>query len=86
MIFTGRVERESSDSFYLSGEWPRLPSTARMERAHSYRARTASKEGTWLLPPHNAPNVRSKNCLVRVMCCSMSDCKSRAPAFQSSFV
>ena len=32
------------------GEWPRLPSTARIGRAHSYRARSASKEGTWPLP------------------------------------
>ena len=31
-------------------EWPRLPSTARMERAHSDRARSASKEGTWPRP------------------------------------
>ena len=36
--------------------------------------------------PHNAPNVRSKKLLVRVMCCWMSDCKSRAPARQSSLV
>ncbi len=28
----------------------RLPSTARIERAHSDRARSASKEGTWLAP------------------------------------
>jgi hypothetical protein len=34
-------------SFYE--EWPRLPSTARIERAHSYRARSASREGTWPL-------------------------------------
>ena len=32
-------------------EWPRLPSTARIERAHSDCARSASKEGTWALPP-----------------------------------
>ena len=31
-------------------EWPRLPSTARIERAQFYRARSASKEGTWPLP------------------------------------
>ena len=31
-------------------EWPRLPSTARIERAQFHRARSASKEGTWLLP------------------------------------
>ena len=28
----------------------RVGSTARIERAHSYRARSASKEGTWPLP------------------------------------
>jgi len=28
-----------------------LPSTARIGRAHSDRARSASKEGTWPLPP-----------------------------------
>ena len=45
------VERRLSDSLYLiSGEWPRLPFTARIERAHSYRARSASKKGTWPLP------------------------------------
>ncbi|MEO7858926.1 MAG: hypothetical protein ABIU05_00555, partial [Nitrospirales bacterium] len=32
--------------------WPRLPSTARVERAHSDRARSASKEGTWRSPSH----------------------------------
>ena len=40
-----------SNSLYLSlGEWPRLPFTARIERAHSDRARSASKKGTWPLP------------------------------------
>ena len=35
---------------YLSlGEWPRLPFTARIERAQFHRARSASKKGTWLL-------------------------------------
>jgi hypothetical protein len=33
-----------------SSERPRLPSTARIERAHSDRARSASKEDTWPLP------------------------------------
>ena len=32
------------------GKWPRLPFTARIERAHSDRARSASKKGTWPLP------------------------------------
>ena len=48
---TARVEPDPSNSLYFSlGEWPRLPFTARIERAHSYRARSASKKGTWLLP------------------------------------
>jgi hypothetical protein len=42
-----------SDSLYLSlRERPRLPLTARIERAHSDRARSASKKGTWPLPAH----------------------------------
>src|SRR5438445_4167325 len=35
----------------LQREWPRLPFTARIGRAHSDRARSASKKGTWPLPP-----------------------------------
>jgi len=34
----------------LGGEWPRLPSTARIGRVQFHRARSASKEGTWPLP------------------------------------
>jgi hypothetical protein len=34
---------------FLLEEWPRLPFTARIGRAHSDRARSASKKGTWLL-------------------------------------
>ena len=34
------------------GEWPRLPFTARIERALSECARSASKKGTWPLSPH----------------------------------
>jgi hypothetical protein len=45
--------RGPSNSLYISlGEWPRLPSTARIGRAQLHRARSASKEGTWPLPPH----------------------------------
>ena len=41
-----------SDSLYLSlREWPRLPFTARIERAPFHRARSASKKGTWPLSP-----------------------------------
>src|SRR6267143_4517761 len=36
----------------LFREWPRLHFTARIERAPFHRARSASKKGTWPLPPH----------------------------------
>ena len=40
------------NSLHLSlREWPRLPFTARIERAQFHRARSASKKGTWPLPP-----------------------------------
>ena len=46
-----RASDEASASLHLTlGEWSRLPFTARIERAHSYRARSASKKGTWPLP------------------------------------
>ena len=46
------VEHGPSNSLFLSlGEWPRLPFTARIERAQFHRARSASKKGTWPLPP-----------------------------------
>ena len=49
---TARVECGPSNSLDLSlGEWPRLPLTARIERAQFHRARSASKKGTWPLPP-----------------------------------
>ena len=35
-----------------------VPFTARIERAHSYRARSASKKGTWPLPPQPSKLVR----------------------------
>ena len=37
--------------FPLTEGAARLPLTARIERAHSDRARSASKKGTWLCPP-----------------------------------
>ncbi len=40
------------------GEWPRLPSTARIGRAPFHRARSGSKEGTWPLPPHPSEAAR----------------------------
>ena len=42
----------------LFREWPRLPFTARIERAPSHRASSASKKGTWLLPPHSSEAAR----------------------------
>jgi hypothetical protein len=39
-------------------EWPRLLSTARIERAQFHRARSASKEGTWPLLPHPSEAAR----------------------------
>ena len=45
------VQQGPSNSLYLPlGEWPRLPFTARIERAQFQRARSASKKGTWPLP------------------------------------
>jgi len=41
-------------------EWPRLPSTARIERAQFHRARSASKEGTWPLLPHPSEAARAR--------------------------
>jgi hypothetical protein len=48
---TARAQRRPSDSLprYFM-ERSRLPFTARIERAHSYRARYASKKGIWPLP------------------------------------
>jgi hypothetical protein len=37
-----------------------VPSTARIERTHSYRARSVSKEGTWPLQP--PPFLFRANC------------------------
>ncbi len=46
------VQQGPSNSLFLSlGERPRLSFTARIERAQFHRARSASKEGTWPLPP-----------------------------------
>src|SRR2546427_868310 len=46
-----------SSSLVLEGVG-RLPSTARIERAQFHRARSASKEGTWPLPPHPSEAAR----------------------------
>ena len=51
--------RGHSDFLCLSWrEWPRLPSTARIERAQFHRARSASKEGTKLLPTRPSQTAR----------------------------
>ena len=50
-LVRGHVQQGASGHFYLFLEGvARLPFTARIERAHSYRARSASKKGTWPLP------------------------------------
>jgi len=52
-------ERGSSGSPNLNlREWPRLPFTARIERAPFHRARSASKKGTWPLPPYPSQAAR----------------------------
>jgi hypothetical protein len=51
-LFKKAVRQGPSNSHYLSiGERPRLPFTARIERAQFHRARSASKKGTWPLSP-----------------------------------
>ena len=47
----------NSLNLYLR-ERPRLPFTARIERAQFHRARSASKKGTWPLPPHPSEAAR----------------------------
>jgi hypothetical protein len=85
--FPLRVPNEalSSSRYITLGEWPRLSSTARVERAHSDCARSASKEGTWRSPSH-LPKLLSTPLLVVPICSSISDCKCRASACQSSVV
>ncbi len=43
--------RASDHIHSLTEDVARLPLTARIERAQWYRARSASKKGTWLCPP-----------------------------------
>jgi hypothetical protein len=52
----------------LGREWPRLPFTARIERAHSYRARSASKKGTWPLPTSSPSSPAQQNNARRLSC------------------
>jgi hypothetical protein len=63
--FPMRLSNEAlPPSRYITlGEWPRLPSTARVERAHPDRARSASKEGAW--PPPLIPFQSSSQKLPR---------------------
>ena len=55
-----RARRMAGSPFSTSllGEWPRLPSTARIGRAQFHRARSASKEGTWPPPLHPSEAAR----------------------------
>ena len=85
-----RVQRGPSGLLCLSWrEWPRLPFTARIERAHSYRARSASKKGTWPLPPHSSKAARCANTLLflfppshGVGACQLSPCGRRSRPFR----
>ena len=68
---------------------PSVPRRAFLSGEHSvivHVLRVRREPGCSLALFYRTPNVRSKKVLVSVMCCSMSDCKSRAPACQSSFV
>jgi len=47
---TGTPQPRSTPSLHPPREWPKLPFTARIERAQFHRARSASKKGTWPLP------------------------------------
>ena len=58
LSFTARVQRGVPIFATALGEWPRLPSTARIGRALFHRARSASKEGAWPLPPHPSEAAR----------------------------
>ena len=65
---TAAVERSSSNSLNISlKEWPRLSLTARIKRPQLHRGGSASKKGTWPLPPHPSEAARcaSRNIGVR---------------------
>jgi len=53
-----------------------LPFTARIERAPFHRARSASKKGTWPLPPHPSEAAR---------CASTEDHQAPSPSLRSRF-
>jgi hypothetical protein len=48
-----------------------MPFTARIERAQFHRARSASKKGTWPLPPHPSEAAR---------CASTGDQQASSPS------
>ena len=53
------TQARATNPLHLSlRERPSLPFTARIERAHSYRARSASKKGSWSLPSHPSEAAR----------------------------
>ena len=57
---------------------------ARIERAHSYRARSASRKGTWPLPPHSSETVRCSfpfHPLNGGVACQLSSCARRSRSF-----
>src|SRR5438046_2400600 len=69
-------ERGPSLSLYLPlEEWPRLPSTARIEGAHSDRAASASKKDGLALPSHPSEAAR---------CASKGIVPATPPFFQHS--
>ena len=73
----------SSPRYLSSREWPRLPFTARIERAHSYCARSASKKGTWPLPSY--PSERARSASRRTTRLPSSYTHSGAYSFPASF-
>jgi len=60
---------------FLGGSGRRLPFTARIERAPFHRARSASKKGTWPLPPHSSQAAR---------CASTGIVPATPPTFSAS--
>jgi hypothetical protein len=51
LVYVRQSNRIPPRSKHLLREWSRLPFTARIERLSFHRARSASKKGTWPLPP-----------------------------------
>ncbi len=61
MLVYVRPSNEAHPLLYLAilREWPRLPFTARIERAQFHRARSASRKGAWSLPSRPSKLARS---------------------------